>query len=496
MPVNRAVYIPPYMATPFFPQFRPRLAACRRRATQTLRAASLPEIERYLAGILPVEMLAQMDTGGHSRERVFTLLLTLQCFLAQVLKPQTSCREIVRQVQALFCLLGRGAVDEGTSAYCQARQRLPGGRLEEILHASAQTADRRAGSGGQLRCRPVKVVDGSSAQMADTPANQKRYPQPRVQKAGCGFPVLKFLLLYSLNSGAALHVVMADLHNHDLRLLRQLHDELQAGDILLGDRAYGEYTTLALLPLRGVDVLARLHQARRVDFRKARRLGQQDGLFTWSKGLQQSNIMSAREWRAMPEEITVRIIRFTATIRGHRNRRITLVTSLLDPQLYPAQELIGLYARRWRMELCLRDLKTTMGMEELRCRTPEMAEKELLVYLISYNLMRCIMAEAVAQYQANLQRISFKGTVDALRCFSAAMNLARSKKKRAQLWADLLHTLVRDALPDRPNRREPRAVKRRPKPYPLLTKPRHQYKEILHRSRHWKGNPRNYRSLN
>jgi hypothetical protein len=484
------------METPFFPQFRPQLAACRQRATQTLQAASLSEIERYLAGVIPVELLAQMATGDHSRERVFTLLLTLQCFLAQVLKPQTACREMVRKVQALFCLLGRGPVDEGTSAYCQARRRLPRKRLEQMLHASTQTADRRAGTGGQVNGRPVKVVDCSSAQMADTPANQKRYPQPRVQKPGCGFPVLKFLLLYSLNSGAALHAVMASLHNHDLRLLRQMYDELQAGDILLGDRAYGEYTTLTLLPLRGVDVVARLHQTRRVDFRKARRLGKQDGLFTWRKGPQQSKIMSAQEWHAMPEEITVRIIRFTATIRGHRSRRITLVTSLLDSELYPAEELIGLYARRWRMELCLRDLKTTMGLEELRCHTPTMAEKELLVYLISYNLMRCIMAAAVAQYQADLQRISFKGTVDALRCFSAAMNQARSKKKRAELWDNLLLTLVRDALPDRPNRLEPRAVKRRPKPYPRLTKPRHQYQEIPHRSRHWKGYPRNYRALN
>ncbi|MEI7728904.1 MAG: IS4 family transposase [Verrucomicrobiota bacterium] len=484
------------MTTPFFPQFRPRLAACRRQAVQTVRRASLPELERYLADILPAHLLSQQDEGDHSRARVFTLALTLQCFLCQVLKPKTPCREIVRLVQALFRLLGRGPVDDSTSAYCQARRRLPRETLERCLAASAQTADRRVGKGGELQGRPVKVVDGSSTQLADTPANQKAYPQPRTQKSGCGFPVLKFLVLYSLASGAVLAVVLASLYNHDLRLLRQLYDELRAGDILLGDRAYGDYITLASLPERGVDVVARIHQGRKVDFRKARRLGKNDGLFTWRKGLQQSNILDAKQWQDLPAQITVRVIRFTATIRGRRCRRITLVTTLLDPVRYSAAALIALYARRWRLELCLRDLKTTMGMEQLRCQTPAMVEKELLAYLLAYNLVRCLMAEAVAAHQGELERVSFKGTVDALRRYGAAMAQARSQKMRAALWADLLLNLVRDQLPDRPHRQEPRAVKRRPKPYPLLTRPRHQYKEGLHRNRYWKNKPRNFKRLN
>ena len=387
-------------------------------------------------------------------------------------------------------------MDEGTSAYCQARQRLPQERLERVLAATVTTAERRAGSGGRLAGRPVKVVDGSSTQLPDTADNQRRYPQPAKQKPGCGFPVLKFLLLFSLNSGAVLNVVMASLSNHDLRLLRQLQGELKKGDILLGDRAYGEYTTLATWPQAGIDVVARLHQKRKVDFRKAGRLTKNDGLFLWTKGYQTSNILSPREWEQLPAHITVRLIRFTAAIRGHRGRRITLVTSLLDPQLYPAEQLIALYARRWRLELCLRDLKTTMGMEQLRCQSPEMAEKELLMYLIGHNLIRCLMAEAVARYQADLERVSFKGTVDAWRQYGAAILQARGRKMRDQLWDDLLLNLVRDLVPYRPNRSEPRAVKRRPKPFPLLTKPRRQFREILHRNRHWKSKPRNYRALN
>jgi hypothetical protein len=484
------------MQTPFFPAFRPQLAPCRQSATQQVRQATLAQLEHYLQGIFPPHLLAQEDEGDNSRDRIFNLSLTLQCFLWQVLKPKTACREVLRQVQALFRLLGRGPVDENTSAYCQARKRLPRERIERLLAVSTQEADRRAGQGGQLNGRPVKVVDASSAQAPDTKANQKRYPQSAEQKPGCGFPVIKFLLLFSLNSGAALNVVMGNLHQHELRLLRQLQEELRSGDILLGDRAYGEYATLATLPLRGIDVVARLHQKRKVDFRRAERLSRHDGLFVWHKNSMRSQVLTKKQWRQVPASITVRIIRFTATIRGFRHRRITLVTTLLDPKLYPAEQLIGLYARRWRLELCLRDLKTTLGMEQLRCKTPNLAEKELLMYLLAHNLIRCLMAEAVARHQGELERVSFKGAVDALRQYSAAMACARGRKIRDLLWDDLLVSLVRDALPHRPNRLEPRAVKRRPKNFAWLTKPRHKFKETFHRNRYWKSNPRNYRALN
>jgi hypothetical protein len=484
------------MPTPDFPAFRPRLAACRQRATQQVHQATLAQLEHYLQGIFPPHLLAQEDEGDNSRNRIFNLCLTLECFLWQLLKPRTACREVVRQVQALFRLLGRGEVDENSSAYCQARKRLPRERIERLLALSAQKADGRAGTGGQVNGRPVKVVDGSSAQAADTRATQERYPQSAEQKPGCGFPVIKFLLLFSLNSGAVLNVVMGSLHNHDLRLLRRLQEELRAGDILLGDRAYGEYTTLATLPLRGLDVVARLHQARKVDFRKAQRIARNDGVFVWRKSSMRSQVLTRDQWQELPEQISVRIIRFTATIRGFRSRRITLVTTLLDPKLYPADQLIGLYARRWRLELCLRDLKTTLGMEFLRCQTPDMVEKELLMYLLTHNLIRCLMAEAVACHQAELERVSFKGSVDALRQYSAAIATARSRKMRDTLWEDLLLNLVRDVVPDRPNRIEPRALKRRPKNFGWLTKPRRQFKESFHRNRYWKSNPRNYRALN
>lgn len=484
------------MITPYLPAFRSRLAALGRRTAQTVRQTTLAQLQQHLHDLLPAPLLSSEDAGPNSRERIYTLRLTFECFLWQLLKPKTSCREVVRQVQALFHLHEKGLVDDGDSAYVQARLRLPRQRLEQALSATAQTADRRVGSVGQLQGRPVKVADGSTTQLPDTAQNQRRYPQAAAQKPGCGFPVLKFVVLFSLASGALLNVLVGSLHHHDLRLLRGLWDQLKKGDILLGDRAYGEYTTLAGLPPQGVDVVARLHHRRKVDFRKARRLGKNDGLFVWTRGCQQSEILSATEWALLPAQITVRILRFTTTIRGFRSRRVTLVTTLLDPNLFPAPDLVGLYARRWRLELCLRDLKTTMGMEVLRCKTPDMAEKELLAYLVAHNLIRCVMAEAVARAPVDLERVSFKGSVDALRQYSAAIAQARNRNMRRQLWADLLWNLVRDLIRKRPQRTEPRAVKRRPKPYPLLNQPRRRFVEISHRSRYWKGRPRHYRGLN
>jgi len=253
------------------------------RTALNLRQCTLAQLAERLRDLFPPELLDSPDEGPGSRNRVFCLRLTFECFVWQMLKPQTACREVVRHVQTLFRMEGRGRVDEGDSAYIQARQRLPRQRMEEILRATAQTADRRAGQAGHINGRPVKVVDGSSTQLPDTPANQKHYPQPKEQKRGCGFPVMKFVVLFSLASGAILERLTGNLHQSDLRLFQQLWESLKPGDVLLGDRAFGEYATLAGLLDRSIDVLARLHQRRRVDFRKGKRLGKHDALFGWSK---------------------------------------------------------------------------------------------------------------------------------------------------------------------------------------------------------------------
>jgi hypothetical protein len=308
--------------------------------------------------------------------------------------------------------------------------------------------------------------------------------------------VLKLVVLFSLASGALLDVVLGNLHQHDLRLFQRLWEVLKAGDILLGDRAYSDYVTLARLPRQGVDVVARLHQRRKVDFRRAKRLGHHDGVFVWRKGCMQSTILTPKQWAALPEEIQVRILRFTAACRGFRTQQITLVTTLLDAKLYPAAELIALFLRRWRIELCLRDVKTTLGLEQLRCQSPAMVRKELLAGLIAHNLVRCVMAASAQAHSAELERLSFKGAVDALRQYSAVLAQARTKGLKRKLWQDLLHSLAADLVPLRPGRTEPRAVKHRPKPFPLLNRPRRQFVELPHRNNRWHGGPRKYQGLN
>jgi hypothetical protein len=485
------------MITPLFPAFRARLAALGRRTVTRLRQTTLQQLGRHLADLIPVHLLSSADEGPNSRERLFTVRLTCECWLWQMLKPRTACREVVRQVQALACAQGKGSVDDCASAYIQARQRLPQECLERVLAATAQAAERRVAPSPRLQGRPVKVVDGSSVQLPDTAANQKEYPQPSGQKAGCGFPVLKLVVLFSLASGALLDVVLGNLHQHDLRLFRRLWEGLKAGDILLGDRAYGDYVTLAGLPQQGVDVVARLHQARKVDFRKARpRLDQNDGVFVWRKGCMQSTILTSEQWAALPEDIQVRLVRFTAACRGFRTQRLTLVTTLLDAQLYPAAELVALYLRRWRIELGLRDVKTTLGLEQLRCQSPAMVRKELLAGLIAHNLIRCVLAEASQVHAAELERLSFKGAVDALRQYSAVIAQARTNRLKRTLWQDLLRILVRDVVPLRPGRSEPRTVKHRPKPFPLLNRPRRKFIELPHRNSRWHGGPRKFQGLN
>jgi len=467
------------MHTPYFPTLRSRLAALGRRTVRAVRQMSLPELGDRLQSYLPAQLLSSEEDGPNSRDVIYSLRLTFQCFVWQMLKPRTACREVVRQVQTLFCLKARRKVDEGTSAFCQARQRLPVERLEKAVGLLAQRADRLVRSGGQLQGRPVKVVDATGVQLADTAENQERYPQSPHQRPGCGFPIMKLLALFSLASGSVVRVATGNLHDHDLRLLRKVWEDLKRGEILLGDRHFGDYTTLADGPRRGVDVVSRLNAQRKVDFRKAKRLGRNDGLFDWKKPPSRPPYLSQAEWEQIPQSITVRVIRFQIASKGCRTRTVTLVTTLLDPKLYPLEELAALYARRWRLELCFRDLKPQMGMDQLRCQTPEMAEKEALAYLVAHNLVRCIMAEASASYDVELERLSFKGTGDALRQFMNAMAQARSRKMRKQLWDDLLRTIAFDRVPLRPGRREPRAVKRRPKPYPRLIVPRRQFKDPL-----------------
>lgn len=471
--------------TPDFPAWNHRLAPMGARTRSVLsgvRQLTLTRLEERLHSCLPDSLFQKPATGDHSRQRIYSLPRTFWCWIWQMLNANAPCREVVRQVQALFILRGGAAVDEDSGGYCQARQRLPRRLLEQALTASAQSAADRAPQSKLLRGRSLKVVDGSGLRLPDTPRNQQHYRQPLTQKPGCGFPVLRLVVLFCLASGALVARSTGTLWESESRLFHRLLPTLKFGDIVLGDRGFGNFVILALLSSLGVDFIGRVAlNSRHVDFRRGRRLGPRDRCVLWHKGDHLVDWLTTSAWAALPREVSVRVLQLRVHQPGFRVREITLVTTLLDSQLYPAEEILEAYLRRWRLEMCLDDLKTTLGLEQLKCLSPAMAEKELLVGLIGHNLLRCVMAEAAQAHAVPLERISFKGSLDAFRQFSIALSQARSASQRRELWATLLNALASDLVPERPGRREPRAVKRRPN-YPMLTRPRHQYRDRPRRS--------------
>ena len=456
------------------------------RHAQHLRQQSLLQLDQLVFPLLPPGLLAQADEGPNSRERDYSVRRTFFGFLFQVLKPECACREIVRPILALGARHTQNASSSGASAYCQARQRLPADILPRLRCALAARADRVR---ELWRGLCVKVIDGTGVSLPDTRKNQRAYPQPGGQKPGCGFPLLKMVGVFSLATGALLDYAKGNKHQHELGLLHRLLDTFKPGDLALADRGFSTYTLMALLGLRKVHSLFRLHHARPQDLRRGKRLGKNDRLLVWRKPdhWQKPRYMPKTLWQLLPKELSVRMVRFTLEIPGYRTKSVTLITTLVDPQLYPASELAQLYARRWRIELWFRDIKTSMRMETLRCLSPKMVHKEIEMFLIAYNLIRCLMVDAARVHDVPVDRLSFKGTVDSVRQFSAALAQARSRKQKDKVIGRLLEIIAQDQVPERPGRREPRAVKRRPKPYQKLNRPRHVMKEMQHRSKYRKN---------
>ena len=291
------------------------------------------------------------------------------------------------------------------------------------------------------------------------------------------------LALSSLASGAVLAARETGKHIHDMRMFKAFFDRFKPGDIALGDRAFCSFFSMATLRLGAVDSVFRLHQRRLLNKRRARRIGPSDWIATWERPFQRPDYVEQEEWDALPENIPVRIFRVHLKRNGFRTQTLWIATTLLDPVADPVERIAELYRMRWDIELSFRDLKTTMAMEALRGRTPAMVRKELLAFLTAHNFIRCLEAEAATRHSVPRHRISFKGTIDAARAFHAAMSRARSKGKTKELRDRLIEIIALDLVPERPGRREPRAIKRRPKPYPLLTQPRREFREIPHRGK-------------
>ncbi len=479
--------------TPFFPAWRARFS--RRPAgplaatAAALRRCTLDQLEaRFRPHLGGLTQLA--PAGVPARERPYALRRTWWCFLWQMLGPRVSCRAVVRQLQAQFILEGRPGVDEGTSAYCQARARLPLALLRAALTASAQAARGHLPPPAALQGRALKMLDGTSVVAPDTARNQAEFPQSKSQAPGCGFPLLNLLAVWDARGATIDDLELGDQQHSELRLLHQLAPRLAPQDIVVYDRALGHYVGCALLRARHLDLISRVH-TRVIDWRRGRRLGPHERLVVWPKSRQPPPYLTAAEWALLPAEITVRVIRVQVQQKGFRARQLVLVTTLLDAVAYPAGEIIAAYRRRWRLEMCLDDLKTTLGLDLLRCQSPAMLRRELLMLLIAHNLIRAVMAEASATHAVPLDRLSFTGTLVSLRCFALASAQTSRPASHRLLWSALLRTIAADLLPSRPDRYAPRAVKRRPKSYPRLNRPRHLYRQPRHGSFFLPPSPRN-----
>jgi len=486
------------MTTPDFPDW----AGGFDRQLRKLRSApTLHQFELLFAVWIPHWRLAQQDEGAHSRNRRWYLRLVFWTFLWQVAQAGASCREAIRQAQALCKNAGAPAPPDADSPYCQARGGLPLERLQEI-HEGLCAQAQEAVATQDLWCgHHVRVVDGSSVTAPDTPDNQKAFPQQSVQKPGCGFPIIRLVALLSLATGMLTAWATGSWSGHEVGLLQTLWDYLSPDEVLLADRGFCNWGLLAQCLQRKVHAVFRVKGVRRADFRQGKRLSRNERLVQWRKPFPPAKTVTAQEWALLPEVLTLRLVRCQMHIPGFRTRQVIVVTTLLDSAQYPPDAFSALYFRRWAMELSLRNLKTTLQMDHLSCKNPENLQREIRMHFLVHNLVRRLMLEAARRHRVPLERVSFAGSLAAARRYGEALLQARSQRQCRELIRDLLATLAADLVPDRPGRREPRAVKRRPKPYPLLTRHRHQFREIEHRDNHYrkkKNNPkhRKIRGLN
>jgi len=429
------------------------------------------------------DLAAAMATAGCSwRERLWPPVQTIWTFLVQVVHPGWPCRAAVAEVLAEQAAAGipvKASADP--SAYCQARQHVPLSVYVQALRTVGQTFQTKVGDAYRWCDRRVWVVDGSSCSMPDMPELQEAFGQPDGQKKGCGFPVARLVAMFCWASGAVLGVAVGPYRSNELSLWRQLWDQLQAGDVIVGDRFYGAYADLAQLVARGCDGLFRLRgaRARTLDLRRGKRLGKEDRLVVWSRSTPCPRTLSAKEFTSLPATITVRVLRFHTRVKGFRSHTILVVTTLLDAVQYPAEQIAALYGERWTVELRIREVKTTLQMEVLRGKGEDIVRKEIVMHFLAYNLIRAVMWQAAQEHGRPLHRLSFAGTMERFHIMAPYLCLFRGTPQAVTLYRLLLSWIACDVLPRRPNRIEPRVLKRRLKPYPLLTRPRKEMRQVL-----------------
>ena len=432
--------------------------------------------------ILDAEMVnsALAAAGVTFKERIYTPFVTLCMFLSQVLDPDHSCRAAVARLIVWLVVNHRKPCSPDTNSYCDARQRLPLAVIVELVHQTARKIEAGACDEWFWKGRRVSIIDGSTSSMPDTPENQRAFPQANTQKIGLGFPVVRYVALISLATGVVRDLALGPYKGKETgetALFRTLLDGLESGEIVLGDRCFASYFMIAELLQRGVDGLFRMHQRRKFNFRSGRQLGFEDHVATWTKP-ERPEWMDEETYAQIPNEMEIRELRFKVQQPGFRVKELVLVTTMLDAEEYTKEELADLYLQRWNIELDLRSIKDVLQMDVLRCKTPEMVEKEIWVHFLAYNLIRGVGAKAAAAHGQQPRRISFKGTLQTMTAFQEALRWA-PPPDREHLVAAMLRAIAHHAVGDRPGRVEPRANKRRPKCQKLLMEPRRQARKRL-----------------
>jgi hypothetical protein len=471
------------LTTPDFPSWAGGFARQYRRLC-VVSAPALHQLESLFGPWIQSFRLAQQEEGVFSRRRRWTFRLVFWAFLWQVAQAGASCRAAVRQVQGACKLLGVPLPPDEHSPYCVARGNLPVDRLDEI-HRHLVAEGEAAVASKDLWCGlRVRVVDGTTALAPDTPENQAAFPQYASQKPGCGFPIIRLCGLFSLATGLFLTWTKGNKYADEFTMLHSLWEHLRPGDLLLGDRGFASWAVLAQCLQQGLHGVFRVRGQWRSDWRRGKRLSKNERLVQWHKPRNKPAYLSDALWAALPDVLTLRLVRVYVTQRGHRTRKIILVTTLLDREKYPASALADLYRRRWDMELSLRHLKTTLQMEHLSCKTPNNLDRELWMHFCMHNLVRRLMFESARRAGVPLDRVSFAGSLDAALSYAETLRRARTRRQRLAVIEELYRVLAADLVPDRPGRREPRAVKKRPKSYPRLTfhrKSFRQEQETIHR---------------
>jgi hypothetical protein len=449
---------------------------------QFLQDGSLP-----FANVLSDKTVEQAlnAVGVVWNDSIYTPLVTLWVFLSQVLSADHSCRDAVARLIAYRVSQGQRPCSARTGAYCEARKRLPEKFFSAVTRLVGRRLEEEVHSNWLWKGRHVYMFDGTTVSMPDTAPNQAAYPQVYNQAPGLGFPIARVCTLISLSCGAVLDLGIsryAGKGQGELTSLRKLWDVLSPGDVLLTDALMSTWYEMLTLKQRGVDSVSRLNKARRqADFRRGISLGKDDHVVRWPKPGPMIRSLDWATYKNLPDYLEVRETRVRVEQPGFRTKEIIVVTTLLDPEATTKEDLASLYRSRWSQELDIRDIKITLQMDVLRCKTPALVHKEIWTHLLAYNLIRAVMAQAASRHDLQPRDISFKGTVQTLEAFQPLIRFQGHKGAtfRQQLYQQLLKAVASHRIADRPDRFEPRKRKRNPRKAEKMTKPRWELKRLM-----------------